>query len=542
MNKTAAIIFISVAAFHTAIAQIPNWSWAKSGRGQGHDYAMGISTDANGNNYVTGYFQPPMVIFDTDTLYATASANSNLFVARYDSSGNVIWAKAASGNAQSFGTGIKQDTNGNCVVTGYYYSNVAITFGTITLAPTTGITIVSAFIVKYDTAGNVMWAKNAGPSSWGQNNFSIDLDAAGNAYLTGTFDDSTYLEKYDSAGNLLWKKYNSGNSNTTHSWSINTNASGDNFISGYFSSPALAFGSFTLNNTSNGHEIFVVKSDSAGNVIWATSDGVYPSLYKPSVSSDATGNCYITGYFNGSTAMFGSTTLFNAGFNDIFVVKYDTIGNVIWAKRAGGNNYDLGIGIRTDANGNSYVTGFFRGGATFGSFTLFSANDPEIFIAKYDAAGTVLWAKSAGGSDVDNSNGVGIDASGNCYVAGNFFSAYPYFDNLLLVNSNLSFNPSEVFVAKLGSGITTAINPASHITNAEGVSIYPNPANDAVIIRCSQFPAEIVIYDLLGKNILSEPLTVTNHQLKTTHLSPGIYFYEVKNKDSVIGKGKVIKE
>ncbi|HKR06258.1 MAG TPA: T9SS type A sorting domain-containing protein, partial [Bacteroidia bacterium] len=395
-----------------------------------------------------------------------------------------------------------------------------------------------------DSLGNVMWARNAGASDWIPGNFSVDLDAAGNIYLTGTFADSAFLEKYDAAGNQLLKKYYSGNTfvNNAHPWSISTDAAGNNFITGYFSNPSLVFGTTTLTNANGGYQIFIVKTDSSGNIIWAKNDGVYPSLYKPYISSDGAGNCYITGYFNGTSCMFGSTILLNAGANDIFVVKYNPSGNVVWAKRAGGTHFDLGMGIRTDANGNSYITGFFRGTAYFDNFTLFSANDPEIFVAKYDSSGNVLWAKSAGGSDVDNSNAIGIDAQGNCYIGGNFFSANAYFDIIVLPNSNLSTFPSEVFVAKLGSGTVTGITPIPALVNTENSIVYPNPANDVLTVSVSEFPCGIVLYDVSGREVLSEQLIKESDQIKIKNLLPGIYFYEVKGYDKVVKKGKIVKE
>ena len=102
----------------------------------------------------------------------------------------------------------------------------------------------------------------------------------------------------------------------------------------------------------------------------------------------------VTGFFDGS-ATFGAgetntTTLSSAGIFDIFVAKYDASGDLVWAKRAGGTDFDEGLGIAVDVSGNSYVTGFFAGSATFGAgetnaTTLTSAGSDEIFVAKYGA-------------------------------------------------------------------------------------------------------------------------------------------------------------
>ena len=100
--------------------------------------------------------------------------------------------------------------------------------------------------------------------------------------------------------------------------------------------------------------------------------------------------------------------------------------DLVWAKRAGGTGSAFGFGIAVDTAGNSYVTGGFEGTATFGpgetnETTLTSAaGDRDIFVAKYDASGDLLWAKRAGGEGFDRSFGIAVDAAGNSYVTGGF--------------------------------------------------------------------------------------------------------------------------
>jgi hypothetical protein len=88
-------------------------------------------------------------------------------------------------------------------------------------------------------------------------------------------------------------------------------------------------------------------------------------------------------------------------------------------------------GIAVDASGNSYVTGGFEGTATFGSTTLESSGSQDIFVAKLDNRGNWLWAKKAGGTDSDYGYGIAVDASGNSYVTGYFYSATATFGSIL---------------------------------------------------------------------------------------------------------------
>ena len=88
--------------------------------------------------------------------------------------------------------------------------------------------------------------------------------------------------------------------------------------------------------------------------------------------------------------------------------------NWLWTKAAVGSNVDEGKAVSTDPSGNIYVTGLFYGPSiTFGSYSLANVGGQDIYVVKYDASGNVLWAKSAGGSKDDAGNSISTDAFGN---------------------------------------------------------------------------------------------------------------------------------
>jgi hypothetical protein len=116
-----------------------------------------------------------------------------------------------------------------------------------------------------------------------------------------------------------------------------------------------------------------VKYDGSGNVVWAKGAGAASVDRATGIAVDGSGNSYVTGYFYGINITFGSFILNNAkpGYSDVFVVKYDSSGNVVWAKRGYGTYNEESTSIAVDDNGNSYVTGWFTSSSiTFGSFTL----------------------------------------------------------------------------------------------------------------------------------------------------------------------------
>ena len=117
--------------------------------------------------------------------------------------------------------------------------------------------------------------------------------------------------------------------------------------------------------------------------------------YGQSVATDAAGNVFVVGFFSSDTINFGTNSLVNIGVlpnvPDIFIVKYDATGNVVWAKKTGGIFGDRGYGIATDASGNVFVTGSYDSQIDFGSTVLNSGGSYNcMFIVKYDTAGNVL--------------------------------------------------------------------------------------------------------------------------------------------------------
>jgi hypothetical protein len=155
---------------------------------------------------------------------------------------------------------------------------------------------------------------------------------------------------------------------------------------------------------------------------WAKSAGGTSYDKGNSVAVHASGNNYIIGTFR-DTATFGSTTLTSQGGYDVFVAKLSTNGAWQWAKSAGGSSDDRGRGVAVDTSGNTYITGYFHGTATFGSTTLTSQGPPpDVFVAKLSTNGAWQWAKSAGGPNYDIGADVAVDASGNTYITGYFES------------------------------------------------------------------------------------------------------------------------
>jgi hypothetical protein len=217
---------------------------------------------------------------------------------------------------------------------------------------------------------------------------------------------------------------------------------------------AVTFGSTTL-ACSGGYDVFVAKMDPNGNWLWAKRAYGTGTENGTGIAVDASGNVYITGYFNSSTLSFASGISLsrNSTSNDGFVAKLNSSGTWLWARKAGGAGNDQGMAIALDASGNAYVGGIYTGTAYLYNLTMninitpvTSPGYTDLFVAQINPSGVWQWAASAGGSSPDNVGGIAVASDGSVYLTGSYNSSVAYFGNYYLANG---YSTSDVFVAKL---------------------------------------------------------------------------------------------
>ena len=423
-----------------------DYGWVRGGGGVYNDRGSAVATDKEGNIIMTGHFQNTAT-FGTITL--TSAGSDDIFIAKYDASGHLLWAKRAGGINYDQGCGIATDQSNNIILTGKFQREA--NFDTNTL---TGTGYTDAFIVKYNAAGEVLWARQLGSNSVLIGN-AVTADASGNILVTGEFDGRAafgddfvstigkydiFIVKYDAMGSFLWGRQ-AGGTDIDHGFDVATDEAGNCYVTGDFQFTA-TFTPYTV--TSNGqNDVFMAKYNALGSIVWVKRAGGATNDRGSSLTMDLTNNILITGYFMG-TADFGTMTLTSEGYrSDVFLAKFDQDGNVLYAKRAGGANWDHGNGVAVDRSGNALITGYFEETAGFGSTTLQSAGSWDIFIAKYDMAGNELWANRAGGEDQDEGISIATDISDNWIVTG-YFKDTAAFGTI----SILSFGSWDAFVAR----------------------------------------------------------------------------------------------
>jgi hypothetical protein len=194
--------------------------------------------------------------------------------------------------------------------------------------------------------------------------------------------------------------------------------------------------------SSGGTDIFLVKHTEEGVPVWANKIGAADYDYVQKVITDANGNVIITGYFYGSTQI-GADHYTSFGSQDIFIAKYNPEGAFLWSFRAGGQSADYITGLALDADQNIIITGYFYDEMYFGDTTFTASNSSDIYLAKFDAGGELLWTTSAGGSSSDQSRSASSDPEGNILITGSFYYDITFGDTAISTT-----NPVGVFIAK----------------------------------------------------------------------------------------------
>jgi len=224
---------------------------------------------------------------------------------------------------------------------------------------------------------------------------------------------------------------------------ISADSDGSMVVIGEFTGTA-NLGGVTLTSTGN-KDIFLAKYSSDGDLLWATRSGGTSTDAGEAVAVDASGNILVTGTFS-SLASFDGASLTSAGGKDIFLAKYSANGNLLWARRAGGSSSDYSLDLAVGPGGYVSVTGYFSGTATFGGTRLSSAGGYDIFAARYSAEGNLAWAKRFGASGYDYGYGIATDANGNLVLAGIFNGSINFGGGTVSASGSTD---TDIYLAKL---------------------------------------------------------------------------------------------
>lgn len=542
----AATLFLAIVLFAALSSHAQTVHWVRQAGTSGNGY--GVSSDADGNVYATGTVSDSAKF---DTLVFGAHF-ADMFIAKYDNDGILQWAHTGGNNLIDEGRAIATDANGNSFVVGYYNTNPIYTTVDFSGDTLVGNGSYDFFIAMYDAGGDLMWIKQGG-SSLGDYGYGVTIDGNGGVYACGAFQgtatfgtqtitssgmDDIFVAKYDYNGNLIWITTDGG-SGSDQALAITYNEQIGLAVTGQFQTTAL-FGTTSL-TTSGLSDVFTARYDLSGNNVWAEQGGggIDFVLNKGTgIDTDPNGNVYVTGEYAGM-AHFGAVDLVSthdSSYVDVFTVKYDADGNVLWARGGGGSTGDKSGGITVDIQGNSYITGQLEDGAdaVFDTVAVAPFGNDAVFIAKYNTDGDILFVKRYAAG-----NGAGIAMTqNNCLLftggaSGNI--GVPIFDTVAFYYVDRS-----AFIGKFCDEFvpTSVLN----VKTNDGLTLFPNPTNGQLTLQSNDFhqPAQIEVYNSLMQQVKTITVNNANQNIEVSELQNGIYFLKANVASEIFTRQFVV--
>lgn len=457
-----------------------NFLWAFTSSCDAGAEATDIATDTAGNVIITGSYQGSFLILGGFTLFKfpTMSVSSDMFLAKLDPNGNVLWAISNGIEQSQFGNAVKVDPWNNIYVAGIYESD-SMLFGATTIYNTAQAKEI--FVAKYDAQGNAMWARSAG----------------------GIYEESANDLSIDGLGNVV--------------------------VVGHTTSPTATFGSLQI--ATQGFDGYIVKYDSAGVELWVRKiTGMYAEWTR-GVDVDVQGNLYVTGETISDTAWFGPLFVESNVMGDAYLAKYDSSGTPQWARVIHGQYMDFGYKVAVSTSTEIYICVASESDTVdFGALVTAASPLQEYYlcVAKYDNNGNDLCVGVLE-SQVSGDNGamaIASDNNGGIFVGGRFGASMIVGPDTLTTNSS-----AEMVAARfVCNGVVGVPDQPGNNTSP---AIYPNPTTGYLNVNVNYQPQAIVIYNSLGEEVLYTKDCSLQTQINLAGLTTGIYSVTVIGESEI---------
>ncbi len=467
--------------------------------------ARAVAHDALGNVYVGGDFAG---VIDLDPGPGTSSftaVSGDGFLVKLSPTGTYIWGFVISGTGAEGITGISVDNSNNVFITGSFGS-------TADFDPSVAVTNLinsgsqDAFVAKYNSAGAFQWAFKMGAANY-DIGYKITNDQLGNVLVAGDFQNTVdfdpsagtatlttlagdaFLAKYNTSGNYIWALSVGSSTSTSEGWCVATDLSNNVFLSGQFMGtkdfdPSIS--TFTLTSYGS-RDGYLAKYNSTGNFQWALSLGSNNSDYASCVQTDNLGNAFLSGSFQNTVDFdpsIANYTLTAFGSDDIYLAKYSPSGSFIFANKIGGTNVDFTRALDIDAANNVFLTGYFRGTADFdpsiSTATITALGFNDMFVGKYNSVGQYQYSFSVGNTGFDEGTDISVGSNGYFYVAGSFEGTAD-FNPGIGINNLVSSGNLDAYIAKYADCLAQPSQP-SVISGGNTFCLGASPQNYSVAL------------------------------------------------------------
>ncbi len=350
---------------------MPSWERTYGGSEDERAYAIQQTSDSG---YILAGYQ------------SLADVGDQMYVLKLDADGDTIWSSLFGGQSDDYGRSVDQTHDGGYVVAGYTTSF--------------GAGGADFYVVKINSAGYASWASTYGGDS---NEVAYSIQQTSDSgyiivgytksYGAGYYD--YYLVKTNSTGDTVWTRTYGGSSYDIPR-SVQQTFDGGYILAGYSSS----FGA--------GFEFYIIKTDSTGNVQWTTLCGSPGYDFPYCIRQTYDGGYIVTGFY-------GAT---GTGYYDMWLVKLDSLGDVLWSERYGGTKEEIGYSVLQTLDGGYIVAG------VTGSF---GAGGDDFYVVRTDSTGDTLWTQTFGGAASDKAFAIEQTFDGGYVVAGHTGND-PYYD------------------------------------------------------------------------------------------------------------------
>ncbi|PHR73726.1 MAG: hypothetical protein COA67_02685 [Lutibacter sp.] len=400
--------------------------------GSKNETANDIISTVDGGYAVLGYTQSNDIDI-TDKI----NESYDYWLLKFDEENQLLWSKTYGGTADERGQSIIQTTDNGYLISGFSKSNdedVSINFGSN-----------DYWVAKLDATGTIIWEKSFGFSGTDQAFSSIQtLD--GGYLITGTLDVTAsnqqgndknskhaggdyWAIKLDVNGTKQWRRFFGGSNTDTANDVIQTSDNG--FIMVGLSDSS----DIDISNAKGAYDFWIVKIDSEGTLVWEKSYGGEETDQAYGITKTSDGNFIVTGDTRSSNLDIET----NYGSADIWAIKINPLGDIIWKKNFGGASFDTSKDIIPSQNGGFYITGNSR--SADNDLTSNKGNN-DVWIIKIDESGNLKWQKSIGGTEIDLSFGIAELSNNSIVVVGESWSSdnditeNKGFSDLLIININ----------------------------------------------------------------------------------------------------------
>ncbi len=496
-------------------AQPPSIQWKKCLGGSEYDPAYFIQQTSDGGYITVGGS------FSMDGDVTGNHGSLDAWVVKLSATGNIEWRNAYGGTQGEVALHVQQTTDGGYIIAGETNSFD----GSITNPNPHGNG--ECWIIKIDGSGAIQWQKTYGGS---QNEQALYIKEISTGYIFCAISKSSnydatlnhglydyWIVKIDFLGNIVWQK-SYGGTGDDYPYAIETTVDGGYLIAGFSNSTD---GDVTANHGDN--DAWIIKLDTAGNLLWQKTYGGTDNDRINAIKAATDGGYILTGYAISNNG----DVIGNHGLRDVWILKINDAGNLLWQKCLGGTGHESGGTITATQDGNYFITGsssFSNGDVTQN----YGGND--VWIVKINQTGNLIWQKTLGGNNTD------FGMAGQQTIDGGFIViAQTYSTDVDVVGNHGQF---DYWVIKLSS---ENLSSPDYNLISNRILMYPNPVKNNLYIKNLPKSSSVTVMNIFGVSLVTKKKSEEDTLMINLEGWPqGFYLVQISSEGKIIDTQKIV--